>query len=140
VGLFRKKQPTPVTAHWAEEVLPHETDIFAHGVSHQQQNIRALGKGPQRFALVGDAENKYDKHAVKVCAVTPAGLATVGFLPAGEYKTEHFQTLALALEQQETLLIANGTIESYEGGLGVRVQLPKWAWLKARLASLQIPW
>jgi hypothetical protein len=136
VGFFRKKQPASVTADWAEEVLPNEGVTFVHGVSHQQQNIRALGKGSRRFALVGDPENKYDKHAVKVCAVTPAGLATVGFLPAGEYKTEHFQTLALALEQQKILLIANGMIESYEGGLGVRVQLPKWAWLKARITSL----
>ncbi len=85
---------------------------------------------------MGDAENKFDKHAVKVCAITPMGLATVGFLPAGDYKTEHFQTLALALEQREVLLVTNGLIEAYDGGLGVRVQLPKWEWLKARLAAL----
>ncbi|GEM_PF-6331803 len=135
MGLFNKKPTTQTTADWAQELMPNQGDTFARGVSYEQRNITALGKGQHKFALVGDPANRTDKLAVKICAITPKGLCTVGYLERGEFKTEHFQTLALRLEQQRILLVADGRIEPYDGGLGVRIYVPRWQWLKARLAS-----
>ncbi|MDY7555813.1 hypothetical protein [Cryobacterium sp. 10C3] len=105
------------------------------GVTYNQVNIKAIGKGKHKFALVAEPTNKADRDAVMVCAIVKQGLAKVGYLPAGEYKTEHFQALAARLESEKVLLVSNGKVEKIEGGLGVQLQLPKWQWLKERLAQ-----
>jgi len=128
-------QVTQQTTH-KEELLPGEEKTYVRGVTFNKDVVNKIPKGNQKFYLVAEPSNKADSHAVQVCIYLDGALAKVGYLPAGEYKTEHFQKLALQEDAKGVLLVVAGRTRPFDGGVGVEVDLPKWQWLKARLKEV----
>ena len=138
MALFGSKDKPPFK--WPQELVPNEQTTFVKDVSKHQGNLKLAGKKRQPYALVPEPSNPEYDDAVMVCAILRDGLYHVGYLRSGEFKTEHFKELGLRLEQEKTLLVAMGYTEPYvtDAGLkmlGLRLEIPRWQWLKARLGK-----
>ncbi len=139
MGLFsKKKPPRREFMDWPREDISGDSVTFVRGVTHYQDNIFAV-KNCTQFVVAGEPQNKYDKKAVMVAAVTEDALVQVGHLPGGEMVTHEIFELTGLLEDQQIMCVVKGFIEPYDGGLGVRVFIPKHSWLKARLNEEKTP-
>lgn len=87
------------------------------GVSNYQMGFRGFGPGPVVVELRAEPNNRYDKHAVSVHL--PNG-ALIGYLLA-DYAAE-MQTAILHLSAEGPVR-TEASIETWDGGLGVRLQV-----------------
>jgi hypothetical protein len=139
MGLFgKKKPPRREFMDWPRENISGDSTVYVRGVSFNQATIRQV-KNCKLFALAAEPQNQHDKTAVMVAAVTDNELLQMGHLPAGDMITKEVFELTTMLEDKNIVCVVDGYIEPYDGGLGVRVMLPKHAWLKTRLNAEKTP-
>ena len=118
----------------AGELLPGETTVYVRGVSYKQANIRKLPKALE-FTFKPEPNNKFDKNAVAVMAITPQGLIAVGYLPADDEFTELAKALSEKLASEDSRVKVAGRVHPYDGGLGVTLDIPHESTLKRRLKA-----